>query len=209
MDYDLQRRRKLPAWSSNPASPCTTVDVPSIGRRKAVRYPLVRAPRTTLCPSRLGHASATATQVADVGKSRLRIPATVLLSAAGVWSFSKPWHPQGGQASGQSGMRPGRVTLGKGGKVFPVGSCLAPRGATTRPAEACSGRGGGHTEVPEAPWASDAATSGGPTAAACLGLWHMVGLSQALLSAGVLLAIRGDGGEANKKQTNIYIYIYI
>ena len=127
MDYDLQRRRKLPAWSSNPASPCMTVDVPSIGRRKAVRYPLVRAPRTTLCPSRLGHASATATQVADVGKSRLRIPATVLLSAAGAWSFSKPWHPQGGQASGQSGMRPGRVTLGKGGKVFPVGSCLAPR----------------------------------------------------------------------------------
>ena len=131
----------------------------------------------------------------------------MLLSAAGVWSFSKPWRPQGGQASGQSGMRPGRVTLGKGGEVFPVGSCLAPRGATTRPAEACSGQGGGHTEVPEAPWASDAATSGGPTAAASLGLWHMVGLSQALLSAGLLLAIRGDGGEAKAKKICTYMNI--
>ena len=118
---------------------------------------MVRAPRTTLCPS---WTSAYVPPGRKVSGDRccLGIKATVLLFAAGVWSFSKPWTPQEVQASGRSGMRPGRVTLGKGGEVFPVGSCLATRGATTRPAKPNSGQGRGHTEVPEAQWALDAAT---------------------------------------------------
>ena len=93
--------------------------------------------------------------------------------------------------------------------MFPVGRCLAPLGATTRPAEACSGRDGEQTEAPEALWALDAATSVA-TVAACPRLWHIADLSQAWLSAGILPASRCDGRVATQNtETNIHIYIYL
>ena len=60
LDHDLQRRCKLPAWSSDLAGSCMTAGITCRGERtlpenprakarcRAVRYPLVRAPRTTL-----------------------------------------------------------------------------------------------------------------------------------------------------------------
>ena len=165
------------------ANPCTTVDVPSIGRRRTVRYPLVRLhvphPPMLGCHARWwscrGHSG------------------WVLLSAAGVWSFSKPWRPQGGQAGDQSGQRSHLVEspLGKEAKCARSGVVRArgrrpdqprptprPRQGTHRGTWGLMGRGCRYVC--------------GPTFAACLGLWFSVGSSQALLSS------RGPPGDSRR-----------
>ena len=121
----LQRRRKLPAWC-NRANPCTTVDVPSFGRPRTVRYPLVRAPRTTPTNAR----------VATLQRRR-KLPAWVVRSGTfwlgalvrgGSLEFFKALAPARGpgRRPKRAEEPPGRVSLGKGGEVCPVGSCLGP-----------------------------------------------------------------------------------
>jgi hypothetical protein len=149
----LQRRRKLPAWC-NRANPCTTVDVPSFGRRRTVRYPLVRAPRTT----------PTNAQVATLQRRR-KLPAWVVrlgtfwlgaLVRGGSLEFFKALAPARGpgRRPKRAEEPPGRVSLGKGGEVCPVGSCQG-LGPTTRPAEAYPKAEAGDTPRylgPYGPW---------------------------------------------------------
>ena len=65
---------------------------------------------------------------------RPRIHGWVLLSMAGVCSFQSPSTRKGARPAVKVGCDLRRVSLRKGPEVLPVGSCLAPRGATTRPA---------------------------------------------------------------------------
>ena len=140
-----------------PTLPCTTNDVASVGRRRTVRYPLVRVPCTTptnvrrpLCNS-------------DVSCLRGWSGRGDLACCSCRWWESGVTQSLGTRKAAITAANVGqdlrRVTLAKCCEVFPVGSCLTPRGATIQFAEACSGRSGGHTEVLEASCASHAATS--------------------------------------------------
>ena len=86
---------------------------------------------------------------------------------------------------------PGRVSLGKGGEVCPVGSCLGP-GADDPTSRGPPGPWQGDTPKHLWPHGLGCCYVCGPTAAARLGLWISVGLSQALLSS------RGSPGDSRR-----------
>ena len=86
---------------------------------------------------------------------------------------------------------PGRVSLGKGGEVCPVGSCLGP-GADDPTSRGPPGPWQGDTPKHLWPHGLGCCYVCGPTAAARLGLWISVGLSQALLTS------RGSPGDSRR-----------
>ena len=115
LDHDLQRRCKLPAWSSDPASPCTTADV-------LLRHYVERCV-TLWCGLHVPHCA----RPGPTGwgyRQRCSCPRREfgeLKTTRGNLSGRRPKRAE---------VPPGRVSLGKGGEVCPVRSCQG-QGPTT------------------------------------------------------------------------------
>ena len=136
----LQRRRKLREWC-NRLTPARQLTSPPSEGVVTVRYPLVRAPRTTPTNARMPRAVVV-------------MPGTFWLGAP--LEFFKALAPARvpGRRPKRAEEPPGRVFLGKGGEVCPVGSCQG-QGPTTRPAEAFPKARAGDTPRylgPYGPW---------------------------------------------------------
>ena len=194
----LQPRRKLREWCNRltPARQLTSPPLEGVGRCVTLWCGLhVPHPPMLGCHARWwscrGHSG------------------WVLLSAAGVWSFSKPWRPQGGQAGDQSGQRSHLVesSLGKEAKCARSGVVRA-RGRRPDQPRRTPRPGQGKTRGTWGLMGPGCRYVCGPTSAACLGLWVSVGLSQALLSC------RGPPGDSRrwwaerKKTTYIHMRMY-
>ena len=132
------------------ANPCTTVDVPSIGRRRTVRYPLVRAPRTTPTNARMPHVGGHAGDIL-AGCSCPRRESGV---------FQSPGARKGARPATKAGRGATWSSLPWERRRSVPGRELSGPGADDPTSRGLpQGPGRGHTEVPGALWALDAATS--------------------------------------------------